>query len=185
MNLASLSKANEAVLTKLFSFIEQDQDMRDIRYVAYVLATIKWETGDTWQPTTESGSDNELEARYGTRLGNAQFGDAARYRGRGYLQIVGKANYQKMNEVLGLVGTDSDLVKYPDKLLDPLVAYRVLSHGMRNGSLTGKKLSDFITKDKADYRNARKVVNGLDHAEGIMTDANKFEAILRDSLAKN
>ncbi len=118
----------------------------------------------------------------GKQLGNTEPGDGARFKGRGYIQLTGRARYQKMNELLGLAGTDDDLVKYPDKALDPLISYRVTSEIMRNGAVTGKKLSDFINADKTDYTNARRIINGLDHAAELSAAATKFEAILRDSL---
>jgi len=183
-----LTEEKKAVLIKLFDFIEKDRGIRDVRHVAYILATIKWETADKWQPLAEYGTDIYLEGRYGPgtsvgkQLGNTEPGDGARFKGRGYLQLTGRAHYQQMNELLGLAGTDDDLVKYPDKALDPLNSYRVTSEIMRNGTVTGKKLSDFINADKTDYTNARRIIYGLDHAAELSAAATKFEAILRDSL---
>lgn len=181
----------EPVLTTLFSFIAQDQGVKDVRHVAYILATIKWETGDKWQPITELGSDSSLEERYGPdkptgrRLGNNQPGDGARYRGRGYIQLTGRVNYQRLNQSLGLAGSENDLVAHPEKALDPLISYRITSHIMVNGAATGKKLSDFINDDKTDYRNARRIVDGLNQADEIAAVATKLEAILRASLQGN
>lgn len=90
-----------------------------------------------------------------------------------------------MNEVLGLVNTDSDLVEHPEKALNPQIAYRILAYGMQNGTFTGRKLSDYITDDKTDYRNARRIINGLDRADQIAGAAEKFETILRDSLGSS
>jgi hypothetical protein len=88
-----------------------------------------------------------------------------------------------MNDVLGLAGTDSDLISYPEKALDPLIAYRVSSQIMLSGILTGRKLSDFINGEKTDYVNARRVVNlGLARAGTIADTAKKLEAILRASV---
>jgi hypothetical protein len=60
-----LSANAESVLTKLFDFIAQDKKMNDIHYAAYILATIKFETANSWLPTTEFGSDAFLNERYG------------------------------------------------------------------------------------------------------------------------
>ena len=184
-----LNDDGKAVLTKLFSLIEKDKTMTDVRLVAYTLATIKWETGNTFKPTTEPGTDEELEKRYGSgtaagrSLGNTEPGDGSRYKGRGYLQLTGKRNYQRVNEMLGLAGTDSDLVKYPEKVLDPEIAYRVTGAMMTLGLVTNKKLGDFINSQNTDYTNARKIV-GLGNAEEIATSAKKFEQILRESVGK-
>jgi putative chitinase len=186
-----LTDDGKAVLTKLFSLIDKDKAMTDVRQVAYTLATIKWETANTFKPTNERGSDDELEQRYGPRsaagatLGNTETGDGARYKGRGYLPLTGKRNYQRVNELLGLVGTDSDLVKFPEKALDPEIAYRITAAIMSQGFATGKKLGDFINNQNTDYQNARRIVSGLDHAEDIAASAKKFELILRESASKS
>ncbi|HEV8369307.1 MAG TPA: hypothetical protein VGQ39_15235 [Pyrinomonadaceae bacterium] len=185
-----LTDDGKAVLTKLFSLIEKDKAMTDVRQVAYTLATIKWETANTFKPIIEVGSDTELEQRYGpgsgvgARLGNMETGDGARYKGRGYLPLTGKRNYQRFNESLGLVGTDSDLVKFPEKAQVPEIAYRITAAIMNQGFATGKKLGDFINNQNTDYQNARKIVNGLDHAQEIAASATKFELILRASVSK-
>ena len=91
--------------------------------------------------------------------------------------------YQRVNEILGLAGTDSDLVKYPEKVLDPEIAYRVAAAMMSQGWVSGKKLGDFINQN-TDYTNARKIINGLDHAEEIAASAKNFEQILRETVNK-
>jgi len=185
-----LTDDGKAVLTRLFGLIEKDKSMTDVRLVAYTLATIQWETANTFKPTTEVGTDEELEKRYGPAtatgrtFGNTEPGDGARYKGRGYLQLTGKRNYQRVNEILGFAGTDTDLVKYPEKVMDPEIAYRVAGAMMSQGFVTGKKLGDFINNQNTDYANARKIINGLDHAEDIATSAKKFEQILRESVSK-
>jgi len=180
-----LTDDGKAVLTKLFSLIEKDKTMTDVRLVAYTLATIKWETADTFKPISEVGTDEELEKRYDGRLGNSEPGDGSRYKGRGYVLLTGKRNYQRVSEVLGLAGTDSDLVKYPERVMDPEIAYRVAGAMMSQGLVTGKKLGDFINNQQTDYTNARKIIYGLDHAEEIATSAKKFEQILRESVSKS
>jgi hypothetical protein len=56
-----------------------------------------------------------------------------------------------------------------------------MSLGMRLGSFTGKKLADYIHGGKADYVNARRIINGLDRAQTIAQYATRFERILRRS----
>lgn len=54
------------------------------------------------------------------RLGNDQLGDGVRYRGRGYIQLTGKYNYQKAGRALGL-----DLVNKPELVERPEIAAKV------------------------------------------------------------
>jgi hypothetical protein len=175
-------------LTSIFDLLERNPEISDIRTLAYTLATIKHETNDTFRPLTEVGSPALLEQRYGPQspigrsLGNVQEGDGARYRGRGFLQITGRRNYAAMSLALGLRGTPGDLVNNPDNMLRPEVAFRAAIISLTQGALTGRRLSDFITPERADYRNARKVVNGLDRADLIAQHAERFEAILRQSI---
>jgi hypothetical protein len=63
-----------------------------------------------------------------------------------------------------------------------MLAYRIMSVGMIQGLFTGAKLADFVDGERCDYRNARRIVNGLDRAELIAGYARTLEAILRGSI---
>lgn len=167
-------------LEQLLGFIELDPDVTDIRWAAYMLATGKWEGADTWQPIEEGGKGAghpygvavQVKDKAGKAYSNT-------YYGRGYVQLTWKANYEKLGQALNL---DDQLVIYPEKALDPGIAYQIMSYGMRNGSFTGKKLSDFIYGTHCDYKNARKIINGLDQWAVIKGYAEKLEAMLNVSL---
>ncbi|OZY39428.1 chitinase [Pseudomonas fragi] len=83
--------------------------------VAAFIAQIGHESGqlkyvkEIWGPTA-------AQAKYEGRkdLGNTVVGDGSRYRGRGLIQITGRANYIACGEGLGL-----DLVKQPELLENP------------------------------------------------------------------
>jgi putative chitinase len=169
-----------AGLATLLSAIEQDSDVDDIRWVAYMLATIKHECANRWIPVVEYGPRSyfdkyETGTAIGARLGNTQPGDGFRFRGRGFVQITGRRNYLVLGQKLNL-GTR--LVDEPELALDSAIAYRVMSLGMRNGSFTGRKLAQFIGPGQCDYRNARKIINGLDKADLIAEYARALEQVL-------
>lgn len=60
--------------------------------------------------------------RYEGRLGNTERGDGIRFRGRGYLMIVGRAYYSEYSQALGI-----DLVSNPDQAMEPKVAATILA----------------------------------------------------------
>jgi putative chitinase len=60
------------------------------------------------------------ELMYGGRMGNNEPGDGYKYRGRGYIQLTGKENYEKAGAALGL-----DLVNHPDLAKEPKVASKI------------------------------------------------------------
>ena len=83
--------------------------------VAAFIAQIGHESGqlkyvkEIWGPTA-------AQAKYEGRkdLGNTVVGDGTKYRGRGLIQITGRANYMTCGEGLGL-----DLIKQPELLEKP------------------------------------------------------------------
>ncbi len=138
-----------------------EQDTFSLKQCAYILATIDHETDHTFQPIKE-------------KRGRELTSDQKRYwpsgyYGRGFVQITWKKNYAKF----GIADT-------PEKALEPETAYMIASRGMREGVFTGKKLSDFIN-GKADYFNARTIINGHDKAQEIADRARVYEAILSNS----
>lgn len=154
-----------------------------IGHRAYLLATAKHETADTMQPITEYGGrkyfDKYDTGKLAKALGNTpdKDGDGYRYRGRGYVQITGRANYAKAGGKLGV-----DLIANPEAALNPDIAARILVRGCSEGWFTGKKLDDYLPDD---FRNARRVVNGTDKADLIASYAIEFgKALATETVQK-
>lgn len=118
-------------------------------------------------------ADNEEHKNRAKRNGNINEGDGYKYRGRGYVHLTWENNYQRAKNKFKI-----DFIKNPDLAMTLENAVNIMIWGMDEGIFTGKKLTDYITGDKKDYKEARKVINGLDAAELISKYAAEFENIL-------
>lgn len=171
-----------AGLEFLLARFESDPHLASIDEVAYMLATVKHETADTFEPIDENGGAAYFNRRYGPqtkvgqRLGNTEAGDGALFHGRGYVQLTGRGNYFLLGTELG-----ANLTGHPEHVKDPTIAYEVMSLGMREGLFTGKKLGDYVNAHKRDFKNARRVINGLDKADHIAALAEDFREILDEA----
>ncbi|SON56275.1 Zinc D-Ala-D-Ala carboxypeptidase precursor [Hartmannibacter diazotrophicus] len=85
--------------------------------VAHFLAQIAHES-DGFCTTEEYASGRAYEGR--KDLGNTEPGDGVRFKGRGLLQLTGRANYIAMSDTLGL-----DLVSNPALAADPAISLRI------------------------------------------------------------
>src|SRR5690606_23522492 len=99
----------------------------------------------------------------------------------GYVQLTWEHNYEKASrelcdKALSLVCVD--FVANPKLLLEPEYAAPILIAGMAEGWFTGKKLSDYITLQKSDFKNARRIVNKMDRAELIAGYARDYDKAL-------
>lgn len=186
-----LSEANKTSLKKIFKSINEYYSNEgrccNLKHIAYMLATAKHETAHTFDPISEYGGKSYFERMYdpvlgksegrrnmAKRNGNTTQGDGVKYKGRGYVQLTWKNNYQTMKTKFGV-----DLVGHPDKALDHELAIKIMIYGSESGVFTGKKLSNYINDSKTDYFNARRVINGTDKADSIKGYAEKIEKCLK------
>jgi peptidoglycan L-alanyl-D-glutamate endopeptidase CwlK len=132
--------------------------------VLAALATIRAET-ESFEPVAESRS------RYNTSpgpaghpfdlydrrkdLGNEGPPDGARFRGRGYVQLTGRANYAVYGKSIGLGGR---LVEDPELASEPDIAARLLAAFLKDREL---RLKQALLE--RDYAGARRLVNGGRH----------------------
>lgn len=134
--------------------------------IAAFMAQIGHESGrllysrELWGPTP-------AQQRYEGRvdLGNTQPGDGFRYRGRGLIQITGRANYARAGAALGL-----DLIAAPEALESPL--YASLSAGWYWHEHRLNELADL-----GDFRRITRRINGgyngMDDRIALLTAARK------------
>ncbi|MDD5759249.1 MAG: peptidoglycan-binding protein [Desulfobulbaceae bacterium] len=133
-------------------------ELTDSSMIAVALGTIRAET-EGFVPIAEFASHfNTLEGQgafsaYEGRLGNKNTGDGARYRGRGYVQLTGRDNYQRFGALLGV-----PLEANPDSACAPEVAACLLACYLH---VNKERLLKALAK--GDLKAVRKVVNGGSH----------------------
>lgn len=154
-------------INRFLDYWDARPDLEDVRYLAYILATVHHETDQKFQPIEEYGRGRGL--LYG--LPDPQTRQI--YYGRGYVQLTWKRNYEFFTALLG-----KDLVNHPELALDPIISAEIIFRGMLNGSFTGKKLKDYFNAEREDWLNARRIINGTDKAANIANYARDFYASL-------
>lgn len=163
-----------------------------VSWTAYALATTYHETAGTMQPIKEIGGPAYFTKMYDIRgdrpakareLGNLTPGDGAKYAGRGYVQLTGKANYAKATAKLRALGFDVDLVAEPDRAMEPEIAAAILVLGMREGWFTGRDIDDDLPVSGparlAQFIASRDIINGRDKQEMIAEYAVDFQTGLQ------
>jgi putative chitinase len=158
----------EAHLPRVLEALVADA-LRDRPMVLMALATIRAETegfvpiseGVSQYNTSPGGQPFDLYDRRGD-IGNSQPGDGAKYKGRGFIQLTGKANYQEHGQAIGLGDT---LVKDPDLANDPKIAAQLLA-----SFLKAKETAIKTALLRNDLAHARRLVNGGSHGLEQFTD---------------
>lgn len=157
------------VIIALWDYQSTGSPMTDLRWLAYMLATVYHECATRMWPVTEYGNQEYLESR-----------EYWPYIGRGFVQLTWESNYRNAGISLGLID-DRDLVAHPNVALDSLIAARVMFRGMSEGWFTGKKLGQYFNDDVDDPINARQIINGNDDDELIAGYHDKFLEALREA----
>ena len=139
-----------------------EYELVDKPMVLMALATIRAET-EGFAPISESQSRFNTSPGghpfdlYDHRrdLGNIGHGDGERFKGRGFIQLRGRANYQRYSAALGL---GRQLVDHPDLANDPAIAAQLLGSFLRDKERAIKEA--LLEKH---LKLARKLVNGGSH----------------------
>lgn len=149
------------------------RQLTDLRWLAYMLATVYHETSKTMQPIEEGGRGA------GHKYGEPDPVTGKKYYGRGFVQLTWNYNYKIMEKLLKV-----PLYNSPELALNHDIATRILFEGMlkaesKKGDFTGVSLEDFFNTTKQDWVNARKIINGLDRADLIAGYAKRFFSCLK------
>jgi len=182
----SLSAGQVEGMEGILDEAERRKSRRDD--LAYMLATTYLETAHTMQPIHERGQRSyfnkyEPGTKIGKMLGNTVAGDGYRFRGRGFVQLTGRANYAKASKKIGF-----DFIANPDLVLLLKHATAIMFVGMQEGWFTGKDLDDYIVgidendaEDLREFANARRIINGTDKAAQIGGYALTFQKALNEA----
>lgn len=136
--------------------------LTDPPMILMALATIRAETAG-FAPISEYRSkyntspDGHPFDLYDDRsdLGNRGKPDGERFRGRGFIQLTGRANYRRIGERIGLgEGLEQD----PDLANQPRTAARILAAFLADKE---DRIREALERD--DLRRARRLVNGGSH----------------------
>lgn len=142
----------------------------DKNMVLMALATIRAETGN-FTPLSE------FQSKFNTAPGGAPFGlydnrrdlgnqgppDGSSFKGRGYIQLTGRANYKEHGAAIGL---GNQLVTNPALANQPDIAARLLASFLKSKEA---KIRNALRTN--DLRTARKLVNGGSHGLDAFTQA--------------
>jgi len=148
--LSQIQVDGQQVLLGLWEGQYLGTPMTDIRWLAYMLATVYHECATKMWAITEYGSQEYLQSK-----------EYWPYIGRGLVMLTWEDNYRRASSMLGLID-ERDLVSHPEMALDSLIAARIMSRGMAEGLFTGRMLGQYFNEDTDDPIGAREIVNGHD-----------------------
>jgi len=140
--------------------------LADKPMILMALATIRAETAAfaplsegrsryNTSPQTSPGSHPFDLYDYRADLGNLGPPDGERFKGRGFIQLTGRANYAVHGAAIGL---GSRLIDDPDLACDPEIAARLLASFLKAHE---EKIRSALAAD--DLSEARRLVNGGSH----------------------
>jgi len=142
-----------------------DKDM-----ILMALATIRAETG-SFTPLDEFKSKFNTEpggppfGKYDNRkdLGNQGPPDGANFKGRGYIQLTGRANYKEHGAAIGM---GNQLITNPSLANQPDIAAKLLASFLKS-----KEAKIRAALKQNDLKTARRLVNGGSHGLENFTQA--------------
>lgn len=123
----------------------EEYDITDRLRIAHFLAQTCHESAG-FRTTEEFASGDAYEGR--ADLGNTQPGDGRRFKGRGLLQLTGRANYREYGRALGL-----DLEADPARAADPVLSLRIACEYWKRRNINA-------ACDRDDLIKVTKLING-------------------------
>lgn len=134
---AAMAEFGIATMLRTAAFIAQ---------LAHESGEFRW-MEEIWGPT-DAQRRYEPPSDLAKRLGNTQAGDGKRFKGRGPIQLTGRANYEKFGGLLGL-----DLTAAPEQATTPEVAFRIAGLYWKSRGLNE-------LADAEDFKEITRRING-------------------------
>lgn len=124
---------------------------------------------EIWGPTDAQGR-YEPPAALAAKLGNTEPGDGKRFKGRGPIQITGRANYTRFGGLLGV-----DLIAAPERAAQPELAFRIAGLFWMTKKLN--ELADQVTAEA--FKEITRRINGGFNG---LADREEYYAVARTVL---
>jgi putative chitinase len=182
---SALKSATVTVVSKMFPFTPVDNirlnlpvvltalrqaSLVDKPVLLMALATIRAET-ECFEPICEAKSKYNTSPGghpydlydFRSDLGNGHRGDGDRFKGRGFIQLTGRCNYEVHGRAIGL---GDRLVQNPDLASDPEIAGKLLASFLKHKE---RAIKEALLDD--DLKLARRLVNGGSHGLDRFCDA--------------
>ena len=164
----SIQQTLSGLYDKLVAELKSQSIYSDLTLIG-CLATIRVEVGRNYQPIPEYASGQAYEFR--KDLGNIYAGDGVKYKGRGYIQITGRSNYQIYGDYIGV-----DLINNPDLALDSQNAVKILVKYFKDRHINN------LCSQK-DWERVRRAVNGgLNGYDVFINIINQFLPLIEPDL---
>jgi putative chitinase len=122
-----------------------EYEINTLLRIAHFLAQVCHESAGL-RTTQEFADGSAYEGR--RDLGNTQPGDGKRYKGRGLIQLTGRANYRSLGAVI-----DRDLEGFPEQAAEPVLSLRIACEYWKSRGLNG-------AADTDDPRLVTRLING-------------------------
>jgi len=171
--MPNLSPAKVALLLPHLNGAMAEYGINTMSRTAAFVSQLAHESGEfrwmeeIWGPTSAQRS-YEPATDLSRRLGNTQPGDGKRFKGRGPIQLTGRANYQRFGKLLGI-----DLVAAPERAAAPEVAFRVAALYWMNRGLN----------ELADAQNFREITRRINGGFNGLADRQRYFERAKAALA--
>ncbi|MCY1285109.1 Chitinase class I [compost metagenome] len=153
-----------------FTIMQESFDYRSAERLMAVGGSARRHGKQAVEAAIAKGPESVAELMYGGRMGNTSPGDAYAFRGRGFVQLTGRDNYEAAGRALGV-----DLLNNPDLAADPEMAAKVATWywKSRDGLSEAGKRGDVAAV-------TQKINGGTNGLSDRMTKTEKYLAEARD-----